>query len=448
MSWRSSTAPRASRSPARSGSRSRPRRSTRPTSGYDSAAAADLPAPWIPGMDAAGIVESVGPDVDRLSVGDEVMAAVSPRRPEGGAQQELLIVPAASVVPIPDGATLAEAATLPMNGLTARLGPRAARPEGRRHAGGHRRRRAARLVRDPAGQGAGPPGDRRRQARGRGAGPELRRGRGRATRRRGSPTPCSRPRPTASTGFTTPRCSVARRSRRSATAAQIVVVRGWDGDEVEDRGIRVHPVMVATVLERTDWLEELRRLASDGRLKLRVAEEFPPEEAAEAERLMDAGGLRGRAVIVILGIRLDAVRRARVEPDSLGIRLRYVRRRAVPADSPVPSTARAALWPGIPLTPPPRRAPAPHSHTFACSVSTPQRADLVVGLGERPGQVAVEDVAAAACRARPRSRAASAPRGTASRRGAQQAVLERLGQRRVERAERGGDRAVAWRRRR
>ena len=26
----------------------------------------DLPAPWIPGMDAAGVVESVGPGVDRL----------------------------------------------------------------------------------------------------------------------------------------------------------------------------------------------------------------------------------------------------------------------------------------------------------------------------------------------------------------------------------------------
>jgi hypothetical protein len=29
-----------------------------------------------------------------------------------------------------------------------------------------------------------------------------------------------------------------------------------------------------------------------------VAKEFPPEQAADAERLMDAGGLRGRAVIV------------------------------------------------------------------------------------------------------------------------------------------------------
>jgi NADPH:quinone reductase len=79
---------------------------------------------------------------------------------------------------------------------------------------------------------------------------------------------------------------------------QIVFVRGWDGNEVEDRGIRVHPVMVAHVLERTDWLDELRLLASQGRLELRVARELPPEQAAEAHRLMDAGGLRGRAVIV------------------------------------------------------------------------------------------------------------------------------------------------------
>src|ERR1700756_1783177 len=77
----------------------------------------DLPPPWTPGMDAAGEVESVGAGVDRLRVGEQVMAAVSPRRPEGGAQQELLVVPTTSAVAIPDGATLAQAATLPMNGL-------------------------------------------------------------------------------------------------------------------------------------------------------------------------------------------------------------------------------------------------------------------------------------------------------------------------------------------
>ena len=88
---------------------------------------------------------------------------------------------------------------------------------------------------------------------------------------------------------------------------QIVFVRGWDGNEVEDRGVRVHPVMVARVLERTDWLEELRALASAGRLKLRVAGEYPPERAGEAQRAMEAGGLRGRAVIVFWAIRLVGV---------------------------------------------------------------------------------------------------------------------------------------------
>jgi NADPH:quinone reductase-like Zn-dependent oxidoreductase len=91
--------------------------------------------------------------------------------------------------------------------------------------------------------------------------------------------------------------------RRNAFAAirdggQVVEVRGWNGNDVEDRSIRVHPVMVARVLERTDWLEELRELASAGKLKLRVAHEYPPEEAGEAQRVTDAGGLRGRAVIV------------------------------------------------------------------------------------------------------------------------------------------------------
>src|SRR5215470_2894584 len=80
-----------------------------------------LEPPWIPGMDAAGVVESVGDGVTRVAPGDEVMAAVTPRRPEGGAHAELIVVPEASVVAVPDGASLAQAATLPMNGLTAML---------------------------------------------------------------------------------------------------------------------------------------------------------------------------------------------------------------------------------------------------------------------------------------------------------------------------------------
>ena len=90
--------------------------------GLRATGAQGLDPPWTPGMDAAGTVESVGSAVDRLTAGDAVMAAVSPRRPEGGAQAALVVVPAASVVAIPEGASLPEAATLPMNGLTALRG--------------------------------------------------------------------------------------------------------------------------------------------------------------------------------------------------------------------------------------------------------------------------------------------------------------------------------------
>src|SRR5436190_23217122 len=86
-------------------------------SGLRSMGGGDLPPPWTPGMDAAGTVEALGEGVERLHLGEEVMAAVSPRRPDGGAQVELLVVPEASVAPIPAGASITEAATLPMNGL-------------------------------------------------------------------------------------------------------------------------------------------------------------------------------------------------------------------------------------------------------------------------------------------------------------------------------------------
>ncbi len=57
----------------------------------------------------------------------------------------------------------------------------------------------------------------------------------------------------------------------------MVVVRGWKPDQTE-RGITVKQVVVGTVLERTDWLEELRRYASEGRIPLRVAGTYPPEQ--------------------------------------------------------------------------------------------------------------------------------------------------------------------------
>lgn len=257
----------------------------------------DLPPPWVPGMDAAGVVESLGPGVDRLAVGQEVMAAVSPRRPEGGAQQELLVVPAASVVPIPDGASLVEAATLPMNGLTALRGLEMlglSPGETLAVAGGAGvlgsyvislgKEQGLRVIADAK------PRDE-----------ELVRSFGADVIVPRSDAFADAIREVAPDGVDAV-YDTALLYRDALPAVrdggQIVFVRGWDGNEVEERGIRVHPVMVAFVLERTEWLEELRALASAGKLKLRVAGTYPPEQAAEAERLMEAGGLRGRAVIV------------------------------------------------------------------------------------------------------------------------------------------------------
>lgn len=80
------------------------------------------PGPYIPGVDAAGVVDKVGPSSDgRLTVGDRVVAFVVPMGPHGGSYAQQIVVPEASVVPAPSRATFEEAATLLLNAAAARL---------------------------------------------------------------------------------------------------------------------------------------------------------------------------------------------------------------------------------------------------------------------------------------------------------------------------------------
>ena len=80
-----------------------------------------IPPPYIPGMDAAGVIDEVGRDTATdLAIGDAVMAMVIPSATHG-AYRESIVLSADSVARAPSGASHAEAATLPMNGLTARL---------------------------------------------------------------------------------------------------------------------------------------------------------------------------------------------------------------------------------------------------------------------------------------------------------------------------------------
>jgi NADPH2:quinone reductase len=81
---------------------------------------ASLPAegpPRVLGWDAAGVVEAVGEEVERFRVGDAVMFAGSLQRP--GCQAESVLVEAQLAGRKPAHGSFAEAAALPLTGLTA-----------------------------------------------------------------------------------------------------------------------------------------------------------------------------------------------------------------------------------------------------------------------------------------------------------------------------------------
>ena len=71
------------------------------------------PLPHVPGQEVAGVVDAVGAEVTGLAVGQRVVAMAA----RGFA--ELAAAPAALTWPIPDGLPFAEAASLPLNYLTA-----------------------------------------------------------------------------------------------------------------------------------------------------------------------------------------------------------------------------------------------------------------------------------------------------------------------------------------
>jgi len=79
------------------------------------------PPPYVPGMDAAGVIDQIGDDVETdLKVGDSVMAMVVPNGIHG-AYKEHIVLDENAVVRAPKDTNHIQASTLPMNSLTARL---------------------------------------------------------------------------------------------------------------------------------------------------------------------------------------------------------------------------------------------------------------------------------------------------------------------------------------
>ena len=90
--------------------------------GSRAAQLADRTPPYIPGVDAAGVVDMPGPGTSgRLSAGDRVIALVIPMGPHGGTYAEQIITDERSVIRAPKDTTDAEAATLLLNAVAAHL---------------------------------------------------------------------------------------------------------------------------------------------------------------------------------------------------------------------------------------------------------------------------------------------------------------------------------------
>jgi NADPH:quinone reductase len=253
-----------------------------------------LQPPYIPGMELAGLVDAVGEGAD-WHTGDRVIAIVNPRRPGGGAQAELVVVPAASVARVPKGCSLEAAATLPMNGLTVRLAldRLALRPGQTLGVTGAAGAVGGYAVELGVADGlrviavAGPQDE--ALVKRFGASMVVPRGDGAV---RGLHDAA----PGGVDGLIDAAVLDAAVLHAIRDGGKLATVRGFAGPA--ERGITIEPVRVTSYLHNHGALDRLGRLVAEGRLTLRVAETFPPERVAEAQSKLNAGGVRGRLVIV------------------------------------------------------------------------------------------------------------------------------------------------------
>jgi NADPH:quinone reductase-like Zn-dependent oxidoreductase len=249
--------------------------------------------PWVPGMDAAGVVDEVGEGVAHLAVGDRAMAIVVPSGAHGG-YRESLVLPANSVVRAPKGASHVEASTLPMNGLTARLAldQLALRPGQVLAVTGAAGAFGGYVVQLAKADGLTVVADAAEAdeplVRELGADVVVRRGDDVADRIRERF-------PDGVDGLADGAVQDALVLRAVRDGGRVATVRGYRGDGT-DR-VTVIPVLVRRVAEDRAALDRLREQAEQGVLTLRVNRTFPAEQATEAHRLLARGGVRGRLVL-------------------------------------------------------------------------------------------------------------------------------------------------------
>jgi NADPH:quinone reductase-like Zn-dependent oxidoreductase len=245
-------------------------------------------------MDAAGVIDEVGTGVpDDLRPGDHVMAIVVPVGAHG-AYAEYIVVPAESVAHVPSGADDVAAATLPMNGLTARraLDLLALAPGATLAVTGAAGAFGGYMVQLGKADGLRVVADASEAdealVSGLGADVVVRRGDGVAARIRTAV-------PDGVDGLADGALQDAAVLDAVRDGGRIATVRGYVGPA--ERGISWHPVAVRDYAEGRERLERLRAQAESGAVTLRVAGTLPAERAADAHRRLEAGGVRGRMVL-------------------------------------------------------------------------------------------------------------------------------------------------------
>lgn len=251
--------------------------------------------PYVPGMDAAGVIDEIGPRTETdLTIGAPVMAMVVPVGSHG-AYCESIILSIDSVTKAPEGFSHSEVATLPMNGLTARLSlDQLALRSGQIIAvtgaagayGGYviqiAKHEGLRVIADAS------PSD-ESLVNALGADVIVSRGDDFSQQvRRVVPDGVDG----LADGAVLSQVAIGA-VRDGGTFAS---VRGWGG--TGERDITFHRTSIRDYDHRSDLLDQLRQLVEARVVTLRVAGTYEPGQASEAHRRLEAGGTRGRCVIV------------------------------------------------------------------------------------------------------------------------------------------------------
>lgn len=248
--------------------------------------------PLIPGWDVAGVVESVGVDVDEYAVGDEVIGYVRKDHAELGSYAELVSANVRLLAPKPAALDWVQAAGLPLAGLTAyqalrRLGVGSGDTVLVHAAAGGVGALGVQLARALGARVIGTASERNHPFLSRLGAEPVEYGEGLADRVRAlAPEGVD-----ATVDFVG--------GQEAVDVSQQVTKDATRVASIADPGVADYGGRYMWVRPRAEDLAELGGLADAGKLSVHVDRTYPLAEAAVAWRVSQAGNVRGKLVLTV-----------------------------------------------------------------------------------------------------------------------------------------------------